>query len=76
LVEENVCDKQRTWPVLKCCPITGSERLRKKKGSQDCRPEDKELCSESSQCKVALLIYDMRSNSESGSLLDRLIVTN
>jgi hypothetical protein len=71
-----VCDMQRSWPVLKCCPITGSERLRKKKGSQDCTPQDKQLCPESSKCKAAVLINYIPSNTESGSLLDRLIVTN
>jgi len=71
-----MCDKQRSWPVLKCCPITGSERLRKKKGSQDCTPQDKERSPEPSKRKVALLINNTRNNTESGSLLDRLIVTN
>ena len=76
LVEENVCDKQRSWPVLKYYPIIGSERQRKKKGSHDCTPQDKEWCPEPSKCKVALLITDTRNNTESGSLLDRLAVTN
>lgn len=74
-MDENACDKQRSWLVLKC-QITGSERLRTKKGSQDCTRQDKELCPESSQRKVVLLINDRHSNSAPGSLLDRLIVTN
>jgi hypothetical protein len=61
---------------FKYYPITGSERLRKKKGSQDCTPQDKEWCPEPSKRKVAKLINDTRNNTESGSLLDRFIVTN
>jgi hypothetical protein len=71
-----MCDKQRSWPVLNCCPITGSGILRKKKGSQDCTPQSKEWCPEPSKRKVALLIKDTRNNTESGNLLDRLIATN
>jgi hypothetical protein len=76
LLDAKVYDKKRWWPVLKCYPVTGTEGLRKKKGSQDCTPQDKESYPEFSECEAEALICQLYINPKSKNLLHQLVVKN